>query len=90
MAICNSDHRYDPAFTDLPEEQGGAGRHKCAACAYDRGYEAGLHLINPISFDVNTLPQSQAGNVRHKSALAAFAKGYLDGITAYYNRSTHK
>lgn len=26
---------------DLPENQGGAGRHKCAVCAYDAGFKAG-------------------------------------------------
>ena len=26
----------------LPENQGGAGRHKCPYCAYERGYATGL------------------------------------------------
>lgn len=36
---CSVDHSGDlPAtFNNLPESQGGAGRHKCAACAYQLG-----------------------------------------------------
>jgi len=36
---CSVDHSGDlPAsFNHLPESQGGAGRHKCAACAYELG-----------------------------------------------------
>lgn len=40
---CNKIHRYDPLFNSLPFDQGGAGRHKCAGCAYDRGYQDGLN-----------------------------------------------
>lgn len=88
MPRCNREHRYDPAFQELPDEQGGAGRHKCAGCAYEQGFEAGLRLTNPICFDMQTLPSSQAGTVRHKSALAAFAKGYLAGVTENYTNRT--
>lgn len=28
----------------LPTDQGGRGRHKCAACAYERGRELGRNL----------------------------------------------
>ena len=27
---------------NLPENQGGAGRHKCPYCAYEKGFERGL------------------------------------------------
>ena len=37
--ICQRNHRYDVAFENLPHDQGGDGRHKCAGCAYEKGFE---------------------------------------------------
>ena len=31
---CTKQHRYDPQYNNLPIDQGGAGRHRCAGCAY--------------------------------------------------------
>ena len=86
MLICDKTHRYDPFFSELPDDQGDYGRHRCAGCAYNAGYQAGLERqpnLN-IAQEVELLPYSQAGEVRHKSALAAFAKGYEDGLTQSY------
>ena len=39
---CKKDHSaIQDIMADLPLDQGGKGRHKCAACAYEKGLEAG-------------------------------------------------
>ena len=81
---CNKEHRYDSKFSDLPFGQEGDGRHKCAGCAYDKGYEQGLSRADKTNVDLSTLPDCQAGEVRHKSAHAAWAKGYLEGVLKSY------
>ena len=85
MPICNETHRYDQVLSNLPDDQGGRGRHKCAGCAYQRGFEAGANFEENINIDLDSLDESQAGVVRHKSPHAAFAQGYLDGINTVYN-----
>ena len=82
---CELEHRYSPEFETLPHDQSKFnGRHKCAGCAYDRGYELGFSKAQSINIDFDSLPNSQAGTVRHKSVQAAFAHGYLDGVLASY------
>ena len=81
---CQKDHRYEAKFNALPHDQGGAGRHKCCGCAYERGYQDGLLRKEQLNIDLNTLDDSQAGTVRHKSPHAAYAQGYYDGITDSY------
>jgi hypothetical protein len=75
-------------FETLPDDQGRGGRHKCAGCAYDKGYQLGLLREENISMDFETLDDSQAGTVRHKSPQAAFAQGYYDGVVASYNNQS--
>ena len=82
--ICKKGHRYDARFENLPEDQGGAGRHRCAGCAYERGYVDGLNREEKMDLDLDSLPESQAGAVRHKSPHAAYALGYLAGIEDSY------
>lgn len=82
--ICKDKHRYETEFQNLPDDQGGAGRHKCAGCAYDRGYEDGLVRKEKLDLDLDSLPDSQAGTVRHKSPHAAYALGYLNGVKESY------
>ncbi|UPR33821.1 hypothetical protein ISX50_12115 [Vibrio cyclitrophicus] len=85
MTLCSQQHRYDPSFELLPEDQSHFnGRHKCSGCAYERGYDIGKNRAQSITIDFSTLPDSQAGTVRHKSVQAAFANGYRDGILASY------
>lgn len=84
MALCNNEHRYDEKFKDLPDDQGGSGRHICAGCAYDRGYTDGLERKEQLDLDLNSLPDSQAGVVRHKSPHAAYAMGYQAGVVQSY------
>lgn len=84
IMVCEKKHRYDTRFENLPEDQGGAGRHRCAGCAYEKGYEDGLNRKEQLNLDLDSLPKSQAGSVRHKSPHAAYALGYLAGIEDSY------
>ena len=82
--ICDKNHRHDPRFESLPDDQGGAGRHRCAGCAYEKGYADGLERKEKIDLDLDSLPKSQAGTVRHKSPHAAYALGYQRGVEDSY------
>lgn len=66
----------------LPTDQGGVGRHKCAACAYEAGVQAGYNLDETLSIEnvLINLEESQADAQRHKSPHAAFALGYYEGV----------
>jgi len=81
---CKKEHRYESLFINLPDDQGGAGRHRCAGCAYERGYIAGLNREEQLSLGLDLLPESQAGSVRHKSPHSAYALGYLKGVDDSY------
>lgn len=84
---CKKDHSsVQDIMSKLPDDQGGRGRHKCAACAYKEGLRLGQQL--DTDFDVGTiidsLEESQAKEQRHKSPHAAFARGYYNGVCAAY------
>jgi hypothetical protein len=81
---CKKEHRHEEKFNLIPHDQGGVGRHKCAGCAYDLGYNDGLIRKEHIHIDLDNLPLSQAGTVRHKSPHAAYAMGYYDGVVKSY------
>lgn len=70
----------------LPVDQGGRGRHKCAACAYEEGYRLGLQMSENFNIGsiLDGLEESQAQSQRHKSPHAAFALGYLKGVEDAY------
>jgi hypothetical protein len=77
--ICKKEHRYLPDLEDLPDSQAGAGRHKCAGCAYEQGYDHafegyGRHL------DTDSLNDSQAGTGRHKDVQSAYELGHSHGL----------
>ena len=73
--ICQREHRYLPDLEHLPDSQAGTGRHRCAGCAYQQGYDHAFegHVRN---FDVHSLDDSQAGTGRHKDVQAAYDLGY--------------
>lgn len=83
---CNENHSaLSHIMANLPNDQGGGiGRHKCAACAYKKGFEAGYNLIENLDINniLSKLKESQTGAQKHKSPLAAFAIGYYDGVCA--------
>ena len=84
---CQKDHsNIQSVMTKLPVDQGGRGRHKCAACAYEKGYALGLQMAEDfcIADILDCLDDSQAQNQRHKSPHAAFALGYLKGVEDAY------
>lgn len=84
---CSKDHtKIQDYMKDLPIDQGGVGRHKCAACAFERGYELGRQMIENFNIGekISNLEESQAQNQRHKSPHAAFAMGYFLGVRDYY------
>ena len=83
-AECDKDHRYWTTFESLPHDQGGAGRHRCAGCAYERGYTDGLARREKLDINLDALPESQAGSVRHRSPHAGYARGYYDGVHKSY------
>lgn len=76
--ICNKDHRYNERLSDLPDNQGGEGRHKCCGCAYDQGFQHGVAGTGR-NIDWDTINDSQAGTGRHKSVEDAYTLGYADG-----------
>lgn len=80
---CKKNHSdLETIMLSLPTDQGGVGRHKCAACAYEAGYQAGYNLDGTLSINhvLMNLEESQAGAQRHKSPHAAFALGYYNGV----------
>lgn len=81
---CEKDHRHWQTFSALPHDQGGIGRHKCAGCAYEMGFQDGMKRNEMPKLDFETLKESQAGAVRHRSPHAAWAQGYLDGVRKSY------
>ena len=81
---CDKNHRHWAPFSSLPHDQGGVGRHKCAGCAYEMGFQDGLVRKETPKLDFDNLLESQAGYVRHKSPHAAWAQGYLDGVRKSY------
>lgn len=86
--ICDKDHRHDRSFERLPRDQGSVGRHVCAGCAYERGYDLGIDEVTVLDVEreLDDLPESQASAVRHKSPYVAFALGYADGLFDSYER----
>jgi len=79
---CRKEHKnVDLVVKDLPINQGGIGRHKCAACAYEKGFESGKKHID--SFDIKdfikNLPESQKGLRRHRDPIEAYELGFYHG-----------
>lgn len=84
---CNKNHSaIQGIMAQLPYDQGGRGRHKCAACAYEIGYKLGLQMSEDFNIGniLDSLEESQAQNQRHKSPHAAFALGYYNGVSDAY------
>jgi len=85
---CEENHsKIQSIMENLPFDQRGKGRHKCAACAYEQGFYAGYQLDEQINLSnlLNSLEESQAQFQRHKSPHAAYAQGYFDGVNKYYS-----
>lgn len=84
---CEKDHsKTDFIVKDLPIDQGKVGRHKCASCAYEIGYEHGFKRDEHINLNsvLNSIEESQKGERRHRSPHAAYALGYYNGVIDSY------
>ncbi|MDL2262862.1 hypothetical protein LJC11_05115 [Bacteroidales bacterium OttesenSCG-928-I21] len=86
---CKKDHiQTDQIVKDLPIGQEGIGRHKCASCAYEIGYQHGLKKEENINLGdiLDSLEESQKkeGIRRHKSPHAAYSLGYYHGVIKSY------
>jgi hypothetical protein len=77
--VCKREHRYLPNLEGLPESQAGEGRHKCAGCAYEQGFD---HAFDGQARNliIDLLDDSQAGTGRHKDIEAAYELGYSTGL----------
>jgi hypothetical protein len=84
---CNKQHKYAAIFAGLSDSPGDIGRHKCAGCAYELGFEAGLNN-QPNNYEsiVHNLPDSQAGTVRHKDPEEAYNMGYIEGKAKFNDK----
>lgn len=85
--ICKKNHSdIQTIMENLPIDQGRKGRHKCAACTYEIGFQEGYELKEKIDLGnlLDSLDESQAKAQRHKSPHAAYVQGYLDGVKQYY------
>jgi len=87
MATCQDSHRYDSMFKALPEDQSYPFRHKCAGCAYELGFKAGVNNQEPnVSQAMNSILKSQAAEVRHRSPRIAYYQGFTDGLNEFYTK----
>jgi len=87
MTTCQELHRYNTMFAALPEDQSYPFRHKCAGCAYELGFRAGVSNQEPsAAIAIDSILESQAAEVRHRSPRVAYYQGYTDGLNEYYIR----
>jgi len=80
---CLKEHsETDEIIKELPINQGGRGRHKCASCAYELGHHDGEEGVDKQDLDVINLklPRSQRGKRRHISTEHAYNLGYENAI----------
>ncbi|WP_159801544.1 hypothetical protein [Flavobacterium sp. MK4S-17] len=84
---CKKEHSHtDTIVEELPIDQGGVGRHKCASCAYEAGYKYGLLRAENINLEsiLDNIEESQKGQRRHRSPHAAYSLGYYHGVLDSY------
>ena len=81
MACEKSHSETDKIVKDLPVNQGGIGRHKCASCAYEQGFQNGKEHKEDFSVNdfISSLPISQKGLRRHKDPIVAYELGFYHG-----------
>ena len=82
MTSCKKKHKKtDSIVKNLPENQGGIGRHKCASCAYEEGYSNGQKHIDGFDKEnyIKGLPKSQKKLRRHRDPVEAYELGFFHG-----------
>ena len=85
---CRKDHaETDLIIQDLQTNQSGAGRHKCAACAYEKGVDNGSkkELNFDLSQFLSSLETSQKGLRRHRDPIEAYTLGFIHGLNGANN-----
>ncbi len=76
---CQKDHTItDELIKHLTIDQGGTGRHKCAACAYEEGVNDSKAGIKKQQIELvnKKIAYSQKAKRRHRSTLEAYNLGY--------------
>jgi hypothetical protein len=86
MACTETHSKTDDIVKELPIDQGKVGRHKCASCAYEIGFEHGLKREEHINLNsvLNSIKESQKGDRRHRSPHSAYSLGYFNGVMKSY------
>ena len=73
---CKKNHvRLTSKMNQIPTDQGGRGRHKCAACAYEEGYNAGYKLDEHVDIAsvLDGLEESQASDLQMERSATRYA-----------------
>lgn len=86
---CEKKHSLAQSIANkTPRDQGGKGRHKCAACAYEKGYQDGISWKMQMDIEqvLEQLPYNQGGTGRHRSPYVAYVLGYTDGVLDSYKK----
>jgi len=81
---CLRDHLItDLIITNIPIDQSGFGRHKCASCAYEEGLKNGKDRVLNFNLEkfIAALPYSQKGLRRHRSPTEAYTLGFFHGLS---------
>lgn len=87
---CNKDHsETDIIINELPINQGGFGRHKCASCAYEKGLENGINRNLNFNLEkfIQDLNESQKGLRRHRDPAEAYSLGFFHGLSGKDNHT---
>lgn len=82
--MCMRDHRFKAIVQQLPQDDVVHARQRCAGCAYEIGFAAGLERREQISLDLAALPPSGTSPIRYQSPHMAWALGYLHGVMRSY------
>lgn len=79
---CSKNHdNITDIIIELSQSQSGAGRHKCAGCAYEEGFRLGLEgkTKEPFNKVAELILFNQSGVFRHKNVREAYDIGFKKG-----------
>jgi hypothetical protein len=82
--MCNRDHRFKAIVQQLPDDSGRREPARCAGCAYEHGFAAGLERLEHVEVDLASLPPGSPNGHRAQSPHMAWALGYLHGVMRSY------
>lgn len=81
--MCTRDHRFQGVVQQLPDDRIPRGAQRCAGCAYEIGFAAGLERRALVSVDLAAIPICES-SPRQQSPHMAWALGYLHGVMRAY------